>query len=90
MVALSTWLAEKRHINVSINLLTKSICEPTINKFVPIRNKLTQLCQWVDEEEHNLKPMKGPTVKNELNMISLNQHGLIKGMATERQRGRNR
>lgn len=78
LVAVSTWLAEKRHINISINLLTKSICEPTINKFMPIRNKLTQFCQWADKEQHNLKPMKEPTVKNEQNMIFLNQHNIIK------------
>lgn len=64
VVAVSTRQAEKRHINMSINLLTKSICEPTINKFVPIRNKLAQLCQWADKEQHNLKPIEEPTMKN--------------------------
>lgn len=93
VAAVSTWLAETHHINMSINLLTKSICEPTINKFVPIRNKLTQLCQWADEEEHNPKPINEPSVKSELNMMFLNQHGLKKKkreirMAIGRQRGR--
>lgn len=60
VVAVSTLQAEKHHINMSINLLTKSICEPTINKFVPIRNKLAQLFQWADKEQHNLQPMKEP------------------------------
>lgn len=39
---------------------------------LPIRNKLTRLCQWADREEHNLKPTEEPTVKNERNMIFLN------------------
>lgn len=71
----STWLAEEQspcHINMNINLLTISICKPMINKFLPIRNKLTQLCQWADKKEHNLKAMEEPTVKNERNMIFLN------------------
>lgn len=73
----SVVIAEKHHINMSINLLTKSICKPTINKFVPIRNKLAYLCQWADKEQHNLKPIEEPTMKNEQTMIFLNKHNIL-------------
>lgn len=81
IVAVSTRLTEEpspSHINISINLLTISIWEPKVNKFLPIRSKLPQLCEWADEEEHNLKPMETQTVRNDQTMISLNQHGIIK------------
>lgn len=56
--AVSSWLAEEqspRHIITDINLLTISFYEPTINKFLPIRNKLTALCWWVDKNKDHFK-----------------------------------
>lgn len=78
MVAVSEWLAEERspcHINMSINLLTTSICERTINKFSPIRNKLTLLCLWAENEEHKFKSNGGTKceewVKYDFSLINM-------------------